>query len=146
MILFIESSTSNDVLFVGVARLLKKRTITELSLLEANKNEYFTRHLVDGRIIFCDHRISLVAGYMAEEVSGTSAFKFMYKDDVRWTIIALRHSKKPRIYYFLFCKTIILFKKQIFLQCMIKAKIMVPLVIDLKQKQENSFILELMVI
>jgi PAS domain-containing protein len=48
---------------------------------------------VDGRIIFCDHRISIVAGYMSEEVSGTSAFKFMHKDDVRWTIVVLRHSK-----------------------------------------------------
>ncbi|KAJ8687744.1 hypothetical protein QAD02_023538, partial [Eretmocerus hayati] len=85
------NSTSNDIIFIGNARLLKKRSITELPLLEANKNEYFTRHLVDGRIIFCDHRISLVVGYMAEEVSGMSAFKYMHKDDVRWTMVALRH-------------------------------------------------------
>ncbi|XP_012269089.2 hypoxia-inducible factor 1-alpha-like isoform X1 [Athalia rosae] len=84
------NSTSNDIVFVGIARLLKRRTITELSLLEATKDEYVTRHLVDGRIIFCDHRISVVAGYMAEEVSGLSAFKFMHKEDVRWTMIALR--------------------------------------------------------
>ncbi|XP_031789580.1 circadian locomoter output cycles protein kaput isoform X3 [Nasonia vitripennis] len=84
------SSTSNDIIFVGTARLLKKRSITELSVLEANKNEYFTRHLPDGRIIFCDHRISIIAGYMSDEVSGTSAFKFMHKEDVRWTIVALR--------------------------------------------------------
>ncbi|XP_012279251.1 uncharacterized protein LOC105699099 isoform X2 [Orussus abietinus] len=84
------TSTSNDIVFVGIARLLKKRTITELSLLEANKDEYVTRHLVDGRIIFCDHRISVVAGYMSEEVSGLSAFRFMHKEDVRWTMIGLR--------------------------------------------------------
>ncbi|XP_024942520.1 uncharacterized protein LOC107269431 isoform X6 [Cephus cinctus] len=84
------NSTSNDIIFVGIARLLKKRTITELSLLEATKDEYVTRHLVDGRIIFCDHRISVVAGYMTEEVSGLNAFKFMHKDDVRWTMIGLR--------------------------------------------------------
>lgn len=73
--------------------MLKKRTITELSLLEADKDEYVTRHLVDGRIIFCDHRISVVAGYMAEEVSGKSAFAFMHKDDFRWTMIGLRQSE-----------------------------------------------------
>lgn len=84
------NGTSNDVIFVGIARLMKKRTITELSLLEADKDEYVTRHLVDGRIIFCDHRISVVAGYMAEEVSGKSAFAFMHKDDFRWTMIGLR--------------------------------------------------------
>ncbi|XP_033221977.1 hypoxia-inducible factor 1-alpha-like isoform X2 [Belonocnema kinseyi] len=84
------TGTGNDVIFVGIARLLKKRTITDLSLLEADKDEYVTRHLVDGRIIFCDHRISIVAGYMAEEVSGKSAFAFMHKDDFRWTMIGLR--------------------------------------------------------
>lgn len=87
-----ENASSNDVIFVGMARLLKKRTITELSLLEANKDEYVTRHLPDGRIIFCDHRISVVAGYMSEEVSGLSAFGFMHKEDVLWTLIALRQS------------------------------------------------------
>ncbi|XP_058792700.1 circadian locomoter output cycles protein kaput-like isoform X2 [Phymastichus coffea] len=88
--------TSNDIIFTGTARLLQRKSVSELPYLVHNRNEYYTRHLVDGRIIFCDHRISIVAGYMAQEVSGTSAFKFMHKDDVRWTIVALRHSKCPR--------------------------------------------------
>ncbi|XP_076623276.1 uncharacterized protein LOC143342871 isoform X2 [Colletes latitarsis] len=83
-------STSNDIIFVGIARLLMKRPITEISLMDANKDEYVTRHLVDGRIIYCDHRVSVVAGYLSEEVSGLSAFSFMHKDDFRWTVIALR--------------------------------------------------------
>lgn len=62
-------------------------------LLEARKDEYVTRHLVDGRIINCDQRISVVAGYMTEEVAGLSAFRFMHREDVRWTMIALRQSK-----------------------------------------------------
>ena len=90
-----EGFSSNDIVFVGVARLMKKR-ITELSLLEANKEEYVTRHLLDGRIIFCDHRISLVAGYMTQEVSGMSAFAYMHGDDVMWTIAGLRQSKFNR--------------------------------------------------
>ncbi|XP_011299394.1 hypoxia-inducible factor 1-alpha isoform X2 [Fopius arisanus] len=83
------TSTSNDVIFVGMARLMQRR-VTELSLFEATKQEYVTRHLVDGRIIFCDHRISVVAGYMSEEVSGANAFRYMHKDDVRWTMIGLK--------------------------------------------------------
>lgn len=63
------------------------------TLLEAFKDQYLTRHLIDGRIVSCDHRISLIAGYMTEEVSGLSAFKFMHRDDVRWVMIALRQSK-----------------------------------------------------
>lgn len=86
-------SNSNDIVFAGVAILSKKRPITELSILDANKSEYVTRHLVDGRIIYCDHRVSVVAGYMSEEVSGLNAFAFMHKDDLRWTMIGLRQSK-----------------------------------------------------
>lgn len=41
------------------------------------KYEYKTRHLIDGRIVEVDQRISLVAGYMTEEVSGVSPFSFM---------------------------------------------------------------------
>ncbi|CAH1970478.1 unnamed protein product [Acanthoscelides obtectus] len=59
-------------------------------LIEASKDEYVTRHLIDGRIINCDQRISIIAGYMTEEVAGNSAFKYMHRDDVRWVIIALR--------------------------------------------------------
>ncbi|KAJ8976459.1 hypothetical protein NQ317_012837 [Molorchus minor] len=58
--------------------------------MEASKDEYVTRHLIDGRIINCDQRISIVAGYMIDEVSGHSAFKYMHRDDVRWVMIALR--------------------------------------------------------
>lgn len=42
------------------------------------KYEYKTRHLIDGRIVEVDQRISLVAGYMTDEVSGVSPFSFMW--------------------------------------------------------------------
>ncbi|XP_043795809.1 neuronal PAS domain-containing protein 2-like isoform X2 [Apis laboriosa] len=84
------TSTSNDIVFVGVAQLLMKQPLTKISIIDANKNEYITRHLVDGRIIYCDHRVSVVAGYLSEEVSGMSAFGFMHKDDRIWAMVALR--------------------------------------------------------
>ncbi|XP_018392295.1 PREDICTED: aryl hydrocarbon receptor nuclear translocator 2-like [Cyphomyrmex costatus] len=84
------TSTSNDIVFAGVATLPQKRPITELSIMDANKDEYVTRHLVDGRIIYCDHRVSVIAGYLSEEISGLNAFGFMHKDDWRWTMIGLR--------------------------------------------------------
>lgn len=87
------TGTSNDIVFAGVVTLSKNRCMTELSIMDANKDEYVTRHLVDGRIIYCDHRVSVVAGYMSEEVSGLNAFAFMHKDDFRWTMIGLRQSK-----------------------------------------------------
>lgn len=62
-------------------------------LRDACRFEYKTRHLIDGRIVQCDQRISLVAGYMADEVCGLSPFTFMHKADVRWVMIALRQSE-----------------------------------------------------
>lgn len=34
-----------------------------------------------------------MSGFMPQEVSGTLAFTYMHKDDVRWVMIALRQSK-----------------------------------------------------
>lgn len=77
---------------IAMAKVMKQPTIVE-RLFEASKFEYKTRHLIDGRIVQCDQRISIVAGYMADEVSGLSPFTFMHRDDVRWVMVALRQSK-----------------------------------------------------
>ncbi|KAK4877506.1 hypothetical protein RN001_010012 [Aquatica leii] len=85
----ISSSTTNNEVLVFFVKLSRPEPIVD-RLIEATKDEYVTRHLVDGRITTADQRISYVAGYMTEEVSGISAFKFMHRDDVRWVMIALR--------------------------------------------------------
>ena len=79
--------------FVGLMRPVKDRPITELSLMEASQDQYLTRHLPDGRIIYTDHRISTIAGYSPSEVNGKSAFNFFYAEDLPWTTMAMRHSK-----------------------------------------------------
>ncbi|KAK9884917.1 hypothetical protein WA026_009154 [Henosepilachna vigintioctopunctata] len=82
------NSANNDILVLFI-RVNRPEPISN-KLLDASRDEYITRHLVDGRIINCDHRISLVAGYMTDEVAGLSAFKFMHKDDLHFVIVALR--------------------------------------------------------
>ncbi|XP_075229135.1 uncharacterized protein LOC142328886 isoform X2 [Lycorma delicatula] len=82
--------SNNEVLLVAMMKPYKEKRIADLSLLESTREEYITRHLVDGTIIYTDHRISVVTGYMAEEVTGIHGFNYMHKDDVRWTMIALR--------------------------------------------------------
>lgn len=85
----LHSINGNDIVLVAMARVQKVPTICD-RLIEACRYEYKTRHLIDGRIVQCDHRISVVAGYLTTEVSGMSPFSFMHKDDVRWVIVALR--------------------------------------------------------
>lgn len=82
-------------------------------IIEACRYEYKTRNLIDGRIVQCDQRISIVAGYLTEEVSGLSPFTFIHRDDVRWVMVALRQSKNHGIQSF-----IILLINSILLKCM----------------------------
>nr|QEQ91640.1 methoprene-tolerant juvenile hormone receptor [Laodelphax striatellus] len=80
--------TENDVFLVALVRPVKERILT---LGEFNmREEYITRHHIDGRIIYTDHRISMVAGYLPGEVTGNPGFKYMHKDDVMWTMVALQ--------------------------------------------------------
>ncbi|GBP47577.1 Circadian locomoter output cycles protein kaput [Eumeta japonica] len=83
------SSSGNDFVFIGMIR-VESRALPARVLPPTAHTEYWTRHLIDGRIVQCDQSISLVAGYMTDEVTGTSAFYFMHKDDVRWVICVLR--------------------------------------------------------
>ena len=42
-----------------------------LSQVESVQDQYITRHLPDGRIIYADHRIATIAGYLPGEVIET---------------------------------------------------------------------------
>ncbi|KAI5644346.1 PAS domain-containing protein [Phthorimaea operculella] len=83
------SSSGNDVVFIGMVHVVSNALPARI-LPPTAYSEYWTRHLLDGRIVQCDLSISLAAGYMTEEVTGTSAFVFMHKEDVRWVICVLR--------------------------------------------------------
>ncbi|XP_055603947.1 hypoxia-inducible factor 3-alpha-like [Uranotaenia lowii] len=105
----LHSINGNDIVLVAMVQVMKVPTICD-RLIEACKYEYKTRHLIDGRIVQCDHRISVVAGYLTNEVSGLSPFTFMHKDDVRWVIVALRqmydyHQKDGESCYRLMTRT-----------------------------------------
>ncbi|XP_039961385.1 uncharacterized protein LOC120775315 [Bactrocera tryoni] len=83
--------SGNDVVLVAMARIIHTPKITHyLTSENSGRMEYRTRHLIDGRIIDCDQRIGLVAGYMRDEVYNLSPFSFIHHDDVRWVIVALR--------------------------------------------------------
>ncbi|XP_065217591.1 aryl hydrocarbon receptor nuclear translocator-like isoform X2 [Planococcus citri] len=82
------ATNSNEILLVAVMK--PAREMTLMSIVEASQEEYVTRHWYDGRIVFCDQRISLVSGYLPEEVKGLQAFQFMAKEEVHWVMIALR--------------------------------------------------------
>ncbi|KAK4287643.1 hypothetical protein Pmani_039286 [Petrolisthes manimaculis] len=77
-------------MLVSFVRVVKDRPITELSLVESTQDEYITRHSMNGKILYTDHRISFVTGMMPTEVMGTSAFTYMHPDDMVWSVMAQR--------------------------------------------------------
>ncbi|XP_032517381.1 basic helix-loop-helix ARNT-like protein 1 [Danaus plexippus] len=83
------SSSGNDYVFIAMVHVLSNNLPARM-LPPTAYSEYWTRHLIDGRIVQCDQGISLAAGYMTEEVTGASAFVFMHKEDVRWVVCILR--------------------------------------------------------
>ncbi|XP_064082087.1 circadian locomoter output cycles protein kaput-like isoform X2 [Macrobrachium nipponense] len=83
-----ESNRIGTHILVGFVRIVKDRPITELFLTESNHDEYITRHTMDGKILYTDHRISFVTGLMPSEVLGTSAFKYMHSEDMVWSMVA----------------------------------------------------------
>lgn len=57
MFTFVDSSLGgNDYVLNAIIRPYNDFRVTEISLLEASKEEYITRHQIDGRIIYVDHR------------------------------------------------------------------------------------------
>jgi hypothetical protein len=50
------SGADIDTVLIAVVRMMRERTVAERSLLEPSRDEYVTRHLIDGRIIYSDHR------------------------------------------------------------------------------------------
>uniref|UniRef100_A0A1A9ZQE4 Uncharacterized protein n=1 Tax=Glossina pallidipes TaxID=7398 RepID=A0A1A9ZQE4_GLOPL len=78
----------NDIELIAVGRIVRPPSVHRS--IEHHKLEYKTRHLIDGRIVDCDQRISIVAGYMKDEVRNLSPFTFIHQDDVKWVIVALR--------------------------------------------------------
>ncbi|XP_022672815.1 uncharacterized protein LOC111255285 isoform X3 [Varroa destructor] len=85
-------------------RILNASPYKELSLTDANRDEYVTRHKLDGTIIYADHRIGVVTGHLPHEVIGVSAHKYMDPSDVVIALFAQKqmlasHSGKGVVVY-----------------------------------------------
>ena len=53
-----------------------------MTQVESVQDQYITRHLPDGRIIYADHRIATIAGYLPGEVVTISCFHQNVKIDL----------------------------------------------------------------
>lgn len=77
------SSTSDSkVIFVGTGRLLTPHLIQYMSLVDSTKLEFTSRHSLEWKFLFLDHRAPPIIGYLPFEVLGTSGYDYYHVDDL----------------------------------------------------------------
>ncbi|XP_051159877.1 circadian locomoter output cycles protein kaput isoform X2 [Leptopilina boulardi] len=74
------SSTGSDaktesLVFVGTGRLQTPQSIREMSVVDSTKSEFTSRHSLEWKFLFLDHRAPPIIGYLPFEVLGTSVMQ-----------------------------------------------------------------------
>nr|CAD7264252.1 unnamed protein product [Timema shepardi] len=72
----------NSLLFVGTGRLHTPLLIREMSVVDSAKSEFTSRHSLEWKFLFLDHRAPPIIGYLPFEVLGTSGYDYYHVDDL----------------------------------------------------------------
>uniref|UniRef100_A0A336KII5 CSON011139 protein n=1 Tax=Culicoides sonorensis TaxID=179676 RepID=A0A336KII5_CULSO len=75
------SETEGRVIFIGTGRLQTPQLIREMSVLDT-KSEFTSRHSLEWKFLFLDHRAPPIIGYLPFEVLGTSGYDYYHCDDL----------------------------------------------------------------
>ena len=78
---YTSSSFTRNLLFKGFVQVIASSPAAELSLIDANQEEYVTRMTLDGVFLYADHRLSMVTGYTPSEILGKSAYAYILVPD-----------------------------------------------------------------
>lgn len=78
------NTTGKDtkLVFVGTGRLQTPQLIRELSVMDNTKSEFTSRHSLEWKFLFLDHRAPPIIGYLPFEVLGTSGYDYYHVDDL----------------------------------------------------------------
>lgn len=68
-------------IFVGTGQLLTPQLIREQAVVDT-KSEFTSRHSLEWKFLFLDHRASPIIGYLPFEVLGTSGYDYYHFDDL----------------------------------------------------------------
>ncbi|XP_055322141.1 circadian locomoter output cycles protein kaput isoform X2 [Sitodiplosis mosellana] len=78
------ATTDNDLklLFVGIGRTQTPQLVREMTVVDSEKSEFTSRHSLEWKFIFLDHRATPIIGYLPFEVLGTSGYDYNHFDDL----------------------------------------------------------------
>ncbi|CAH2985346.1 unnamed protein product [Chilo suppressalis] len=72
----------SSLLFVCTGRLNTPQLIRDVSLLDSNRSEFTSRHSLQWKFLYLDHRATSIIGYLPFEVLGTSGYDYYHFDDL----------------------------------------------------------------
>lgn len=75
------------VIFVGTSRIQKPQLIREMSIIGNTKNEFTSRHSLEWKFLFLDHRAPPIIGFLPFEVLGTSGYDYYHFDDLEKVVL-----------------------------------------------------------
>ncbi|XP_070613309.1 circadian locomoter output cycles protein kaput isoform X2 [Erythrolamprus reginae] len=75
-------SYEDRICFVATVRLATPQFIKEMSTVEEPNEEFTSRHSLEWKFLFLDHRAPPIIGYLPFEVLGTSGYDYYHVDDL----------------------------------------------------------------
>ncbi|XP_045464714.1 circadian locomoter output cycles protein kaput isoform X2 [Harmonia axyridis] len=81
---FKDYSYENNVrlIFMGIGRIQTPQLIKETALVDSTKAEFISRHSLEWKFLFLDHRAPPIIGYLPFELLGTSGYDYYHVDDL----------------------------------------------------------------
>ncbi|CAH2035206.1 unnamed protein product, partial [Iphiclides podalirius] len=73
---------NSSLLFVCTGKLYTPQLLRDVSLAACNRSEFTSRHSLEWKFLFLDHRAPPIIGYLPFEVLGTSAYDYYHFDDL----------------------------------------------------------------
>ncbi|XP_067368321.1 circadian locomoter output cycles protein kaput isoform X3 [Channa argus] len=78
----LHSSFEDKVCLIATVRLAKPQFIKEMCTVEEPNEEFTSRHSLEWKFLFLDHRAPPIIGYLPFEVLGTSGYDYYHVDDL----------------------------------------------------------------
>ncbi|CAG5862355.1 unnamed protein product [Menidia menidia] len=76
------SAFESGLCLIATVRLAKPQFIKEMCTVEEPNEEFTSRHSLEWKFLFLDHRASPIIGYLPFEVLGTSGYDYYHVDDL----------------------------------------------------------------
>ncbi|XP_067841548.1 neuronal PAS domain-containing protein 2-like [Heptranchias perlo] len=77
-----QTTVDEQMCFVATVRLATPQFIKEMCIIEEPLEEFTSRHSLEWKFLFLDHRAPPIIGYLPFEVLGTSGYDYYHVDDL----------------------------------------------------------------